>query len=59
MMPKELFSNVLLMLGALTLIVFGVMEATGFHTDPLMPAFSAFLIGMTAVLDRNGFRRLR
>ena len=58
-MPKELFSNVLLMLGAVTLIAFGIMEVTGLHTDPLMPTFSAFLIGMTAVLDRNGFRRLR
>jgi len=57
--PKELFSNLLLMLGAVTLAVFGVMEVTGFHTDPLLPAFAALLIGMTAVLDRRGFRRLR
>lgn len=58
-MPKELFSNALLVIGAVTLLTFGVMEVTGFHTDPLMPAFSAFLIGATAVLDRGGFRRLR
>lgn len=58
-MPKERFSNVLLMLGAVMLLAFGIMEATGFHTDPLLPAFSAFLIGMTAVLDRSDFRRLR
>jgi hypothetical protein len=58
-MPKELFSNVLLMLGAVMLVAFGVMEVTGVRTDPLMPALSAFLVGMTAVLDRNGFRRLR
>jgi hypothetical protein len=58
-MPKELFSNLLLMLGAVTLSIFVVMEATGYRTDPLMPALSAFLIGVTAVLDRNGFRRLR
>jgi hypothetical protein len=41
------------------LVAFGVMEVTGVRTDPLMPALSAFLVGMTAVLDRNGFRRLR
>lgn len=58
-MPKELFSNVLLMLGAVMLVAFAVMEVTGVRTDPLMPALSAFLVGMTAVLDRNGFRRLR
>ncbi|HHY56823.1 MAG TPA: hypothetical protein GYA08_15465 [Chloroflexi bacterium] len=58
-MAKEQFSNVLLMLGAAMLLVFGIMEATGFHTDPLLPAVSAFLIGMTAVLDRSGLRRLR
>ncbi len=58
-MPKELFSNTLLILGAVTLFTFAVMEVIGFHTDPLMPAFAAFLIGMTAILDRGGFRRLR
>lgn len=58
-MAKERFSNVLLALGAAMLLAFGIMEATGFHTDPLMPAFSAFLIGMTAVLDRSSLRRSR
>lgn len=58
-MPKELFSNVLLMLGAVMLVAFGLMEVTGVRADPLMPALSAFLVGMTAVLDRNEFRRLR
>ncbi|HQY92501.1 MAG: hypothetical protein WAU00_18395 [Caldilinea sp.] len=58
-MPKELFSNTLLMLGVVALLTFGIMEGVGIHTDPLVPAFAAFLIGMTAVMDRGGFRRLR
>ena len=58
-MPKELFSNTLLMLGIVAPLTFGIMEGVGIHTDPLVPASAAFLIGMTAVVDRGGFRRLR
>jgi len=36
-----------------------VMEVTGLHADPVIPAFSAFLIGATAALDRIGMRRMR
>lgn len=57
---KELFSNTLLMLGVVALLTFGIMEGVGIHTDPLVLAFAAaFLIGMTVVMDRGGFRRWR
>lgn len=58
-MYKTVLSNALLVIGAITLVTFGILEVTGFHADPLMPALSASLIGMTVVLDRGGFRRLR
>lgn len=58
-MYKNVLSNALLVIGAVTLLIFGVLEITGFHADPLMPAVSASLIGLTVVLDRGGFRRLR
>ncbi len=57
-MQKDIFSNAMLVLGVVTLATFGVMEMTGLHADPLMPAFSAFLIGATAVLDRVSVRRM-
>ncbi|HRW50674.1 MAG: homocysteine biosynthesis protein [Caldilinea sp.] len=57
-MQKDIFSNAMLVFGVVTLATFGVMELTGLHADPIMPAFSAFLIGATAVLDRVGVRRM-
>ncbi len=46
------FSNILLVLGILMLSAFAVVELVGMQTDPLIPAFAAFFIGATAVLDR-------
>lgn len=57
-MQKDIFSNAMLVFGVVTLATFGVMELTGLRADPIMPAFSAFLIGATAVLDRVGVRRM-
>lgn len=54
-MRKLHLSNTLLSLGVLILISFGLIEATGVQSDPLLPAFSALLIGCTAVLDRVPF----
>jgi hypothetical protein len=56
-MVKPLISNTLLGLGVLILLSFAVMEVTGLRSDPLLPAFSALLIGSTAVLDRIGAPR--
>ena len=53
-MNRRLVSNGLLALGALLLAGVILFEATGFSIDPLLPAFSAFLIGCTAILDRVG-----
>jgi hypothetical protein len=55
-MTKAFFSNSLLGLGTLMLIVFVVMELGGWHSNPLLPAFAALAIGGTAVLDRVGRR---
>ena len=57
-MQKDLFGNAMLVLGAMMLVTFGVMELAGLRADPLMPAFAAFLIGTTAVLDRVSVRRM-
>lgn len=51
-------SNMLLVLGAAMLCLFGLLQAVGVMADPLMPASAAFLIGCTAVLDRVGARQL-
>jgi hypothetical protein len=58
-MQKLHLSNTLLSLGVLILLSFGLVEFTGFHTDPLMPAFAALLIGCTAVLDRLSVERMK
>ena len=58
-MRKNILSNAMLALGTVALGTFGVMEVTGLHADPVIPAFSAFLIGATAALDRIGMRRMR
>lgn len=58
MMKKHLISNALLFLGAMILIGFILVEVTGMQSDPLLPAFAAFLIGCTAVLDRVGVQEL-
>lgn len=57
-MAKAYVSNALLGLGALLLLAVAVLELTGAPSDPLLPAFSAFLLGCTAVLDRVGVREL-
>jgi len=59
MVIKNLFSNTLLGLGILLLVTFAVLEMWGLRSDPLLPAFSAFFIGCTAVLDRMGDRQLK
>ena len=56
-MQKVYISNALLGLGVLILLSFGMIEFTGLQSDPLLPAFAAFLIGCTAVLDRVTFFR--
>jgi hypothetical protein len=57
-MLKPFISNILLCLGVLMLLGFGVLEIAGLPSDPLLPAFSALLIGGTAVLDRVGAPQL-
>ena len=57
-MQKHYLSNTLLCLGVLILFGFAVVEAAGVKTDPLLPAFSALLIGCTAVIDRIGMPEL-
>jgi hypothetical protein len=53
------FSNILLVLGIIMLSAFAVVELVGMQTDPLIPAFAAFFIGGTAVLDRlNPYEQL-
>lgn len=51
-MQKLHLSNALLSLGVLILLSFGLIEINGIQSDPLLPAFAAFFIGCTAVLDR-------
>ncbi len=58
-MVKNLFSNTLLGLGVLLLVTFAVLEMWGMQSDPLVPAFSAFFIGCSAVLDRMGERQIK
>ncbi len=57
-MRNPLISNAFLSLGTVMLAGFGMLEVTGVHSDPLLPAFAAFLIGVTAVLDRVGSHQL-
>ena len=59
MRTKNVFSNSLLLLGTFLLIGFVGLELFGMHSDPLVPAFSAFFIGCTAVLDRMGEPKLK
>lgn len=54
-MQKLYVSNTLLSLGVLILLSFGLIEVSGVQSDPLLPAFAAFCIGCTAVLDRVSF----
>jgi len=51
---KDHISNVLLVLGVIMLVMVGAVEIMGSDSDPLLPAFAALAIGMTAVLDRVG-----
>jgi len=57
-MRKLYVSNTFLGVGVLMLLGFGAMEFAGLRSDPLLPAFAAFCIGCTAVLDRVAIRRL-
>jgi uncharacterized membrane protein len=57
-MRHPIISNAFLGLGVLMLIGFGALEFSGVQSDPLLPAFAAFLIGCTAVLDRVGSQQL-
>ena len=53
-MSKDFFSNALLVVGTVMLILFVAFELTGFRADPLLPALAALALGGTAVLDRLG-----
>lgn len=57
-MRNPMLSNAFLSLGTLMLIGFGALEVFGFQSDPLLPAIAAFLIGVTAVLDRVGAQQI-
>ncbi|MCC9075902.1 hypothetical protein FKZ61_007245 [Litorilinea aerophila] len=54
MVKKHAVSNAMLGLGVAILLSFMGLEVTGMSADPLLPAFAAFCIGCTAVLDRIG-----
>ena len=56
-MRLNTMSNVMLALGVVMLGIFGLMQAIGYGSDPLVPAAAALLIGCTAVLDRVGTRQ--
>jgi hypothetical protein len=58
-MKKGAISNGLLSIGVLILMGFAILELAGVQPDPLLPAFSAFFIGCTAVLDRVETRVLK
>jgi hypothetical protein len=58
-MHKELISNALLVAGVLLLTGFALLEMAGLSTNPLLPAFAAFFIGGTAVLDRVNAPQLK
>jgi len=49
-------SNMMLALGVVMLVIFGLLQVTGDAVDPLVPAAAALLIGSAAVLDRVGTR---
>ncbi len=51
---KDQVGNALLALGVMMLLMVGIVEISGSDSDPLLPAFAALAIGMTAVLDRTG-----
>jgi hypothetical protein len=53
-MSKNFFSNALLALGTVMLILFVAFELSGLRADPLLPALAALALGGTAVLDRLG-----
>jgi len=46
----------MLALGVVMLVIFGLLQVTGDAVDPLVPAAAALLIGSAAVLDRVGTR---
>jgi hypothetical protein len=55
-MNRDFFSNGLLSLGTLMLVLFVAFELVGFRADPLLPALAALSLGGTAILDRMGKR---
>ncbi len=57
-MRQLYLSNTFLSVGVLMLCGFGLLEFAGFRSDPLLPAFAAFCLGCTAVLDRVAIHRL-
>jgi hypothetical protein len=58
-MHKDLISNALLVAGIILLMGFALLEIAGQPTNPLLPAFAAFFIGGTAVLDRVAVPQLK
>lgn len=54
MRATGIFSNALLGLGTVMLVLFVILELTGLRSDPLLPALSALALGGTAILDRIG-----
>jgi hypothetical protein len=56
-MRQPYVSNAFLSVGILVLFGFGMLEMTGFRSDPLLPAVAAFCLGCTAVLDRVAIHR--
>lgn len=57
LMSRMFFSNALLVLGVIFLGGFAAFELNGASMDPLIPAFAAFCIAGTALLDRLQERR--
>ena len=54
---KDHIGNVLLALGAMMLLMVGVVEFAGSDSDPLLAALAALAIGVTAIIDRMGAHR--
>lgn len=59
MVNKTRISNALLLTGVTALVCFAALELLQLQPDPLLPAFSAFFIGCTAVIDRLRVRQLK
>jgi hypothetical protein len=55
-MTKDFFSNALLVVGTVMLVLFVLFELIGLRADPLLPALAALALGGTAILDRLGER---